>query len=271
MTGESIQTSGIPVEKRRTRGGWVPVGTAADRRANHIERGTQRGKQTRARILAAARRVFERDGYFEATINDIVSEAGVARGSFYTYFTSKLEVFQLIAAEVDRCIDESVTTQPGDVRKDVISNLERSHRRYFAAYREHASIYGLTEQVATIDAGVQEARLRSRQRHVARVARCIQRWQERGVADPDIDPHTSAGALVSMISNFNYWRLVGHDEYDEEQAAETLTEIWVRALKLRRRPSRPRAGAGLAATATPAAAPQPSDDKSTSRMNATMA
>ena len=58
-------------------------------------------------------------------------------------------------------------------------------------------------------------------RHVERVARAIRRWQDRGLADPGVDPDTMAGALVSMISNFAYWWLAGGDSYDDEAAAAT--------------------------------------------------
>ncbi|MYS96131.1 TetR family transcriptional regulator [Streptomyces sp. SID5469] len=50
-------------------------------------RRTRRGVRTRDALVAAARRIFERDGYLEARIVDIAAEAGVAAGSFYTHFT----------------------------------------------------------------------------------------------------------------------------------------------------------------------------------------
>lgn len=221
----------------RTRGGWEAVGTAAERRANHSERGTDRGRRTRRQIIDAARRVFERNGYVNATIADIVAEAGVARGSFYTYFPSKLVVFRVVAQEVDDAIGAAVGVRADEPRLDVTANLDRAHRRYIAAYHANAAIYGLIEQVATIDENVHERRLRSRRRHVERVAGTIRRWQDRGLADPGLDPITTAGALVSMMSNFCYWWLVGRDDtYDEEQAAVTLTQLWVRSLGLRADP-----------------------------------
>ncbi|MBN9622078.1 MAG: helix-turn-helix transcriptional regulator [Actinobacteria bacterium] len=53
-----------------------------------------RGLRTRTALVEAARTVFERDGYLEARITDITKEAGVAAGSFYTYFDSKEEIFE---------------------------------------------------------------------------------------------------------------------------------------------------------------------------------
>src|ERR1700712_4811652 len=91
----------------RTRGGWVPAGTAAQRRENHSAHSTARGRRSRQQLLDAAREVFERVGYLDATIDDIITRAGVARGSFYTYFPDKLRIFQIVAAEVGQAVRDA--------------------------------------------------------------------------------------------------------------------------------------------------------------------
>ena len=45
-----------------------------------------RGERTRAALVAATRRVVERDGYLDARVADIAREADVATGSLYTWF-----------------------------------------------------------------------------------------------------------------------------------------------------------------------------------------
>ena len=224
-------------EVQRTRGGWTPSGTAAARRAVHSERGNERGQRTRQTILDAARQVFERVGYLNANVEDIVAEAGVARGSFYTYFTSKVEVFRELSAEVTAQVDHAVSRTDGD-RLDPIDALARANRRFVEVYRENGSIYGLVEQLATMDSAVRQGRLRARQKHIKRVAATIERWQARGVADVTIDPVTTAAALMTMTSNFCYWWFVGPETFDEDQALQTINDIWVRAVGLRRRPRR---------------------------------
>jgi AcrR family transcriptional regulator len=225
----------------RTRGGWVPAGTAAVRRVAHGERTTAKGLRTREELVAAARRVFERDGYSGARVADIAAEAGVAHGSFYTYFSSKQEAFLAVMRAVVAGFSEAITRPPSEVRgggraESAFDALDRSNRRYLDAYRANSVIWALAEQVATIDPEIHEIRLRGRRQHVERVAATIRRWQERGIADPGIDPHTTAGALVSMLSNFAYWWLAGGDSYDPEAAAATLSDIWARAVGLRRSP-----------------------------------
>src|SRR5258707_3367636 len=47
------------------------------------------GGDKRARILAAAERIFARHGFFAARVSEIAKEAGVADGTIYLYFKSK--------------------------------------------------------------------------------------------------------------------------------------------------------------------------------------
>jgi AcrR family transcriptional regulator len=221
--------------KRRTRGGWTPAGTAAARRAGHGERATAKGLRTREELVAAARRVFEREGYLDTRVADIAAAAKLAHGSFYTYFSSKQEVFLAIVRDVGRQIRDAVAPGPADAELEAYEALDRSNRRYLDVYRANSVLWALVEQVATIDPDIHRIRLLGRRQHVERVAKTIRRWQERGLADRDIDPRTTAGALVSMLSNFAYWWLAGGDVYDAGAAERTLTDIWARAVGLPRR------------------------------------
>ena len=46
-------------------------------------------EEKRVRILEAAARVFVREGFYNAKMNDVAQEAGVAHGTVYLYFESK--------------------------------------------------------------------------------------------------------------------------------------------------------------------------------------
>jgi AcrR family transcriptional regulator len=51
-------------------------------------------KETRARILGAAGRLFRREGYGGAGIDSVTTAAGVTNGAFYGHFASKREAFR---------------------------------------------------------------------------------------------------------------------------------------------------------------------------------
>jgi AcrR family transcriptional regulator len=46
-------------------------------------------RDRRSQLLAAARTVFAKKGYEDATVSEIVGRAGVAQGTFYLYFPGK--------------------------------------------------------------------------------------------------------------------------------------------------------------------------------------
>ena len=54
----------------------------------------------RSAILLAARRRFARRGYHRTSIDDIIVEAGIARGTFYLHFESKRAIFDELLADL---------------------------------------------------------------------------------------------------------------------------------------------------------------------------
>ncbi|MEB2284900.1 MAG: TetR/AcrR family transcriptional regulator [Myxococcales bacterium] len=62
--------------------------------------------QTRARLVAAGRRVIAAQGVDGAAISAITDAADVGVGSFYNYFTSKRELLNVIVAETTALLGE---------------------------------------------------------------------------------------------------------------------------------------------------------------------
>ena len=55
--------------------------------------------QTRKDLMAAARRVFARDGFEVARLQDIAQEAGKTRGALYSHFADKEDLFFALIEE----------------------------------------------------------------------------------------------------------------------------------------------------------------------------
>jgi AcrR family transcriptional regulator len=72
--------------------------------------------ERREQILRAAGDVFSRRGYQQTTIDDIVAQAGVARGTFYLYFDDKRSVFSeltdRLGVQITTAIERIVTDDP---------------------------------------------------------------------------------------------------------------------------------------------------------------
>ncbi|MFW6080979.1 MAG: TetR/AcrR family transcriptional regulator [Desulfosalsimonas sp.] len=50
-------------------------------------------EKRKEQILECAKKLFAAHGYYSTQISDIIREAGVARGTFYRYFTNKKDIF----------------------------------------------------------------------------------------------------------------------------------------------------------------------------------
>ncbi|CAN5155770.1 hypothetical protein BH20ACT5_BH20ACT5_00680 [soil metagenome] len=187
---------------------------------------TRRGRDTRAGLLAAARTVFERDGYVDARITDIAVEAGVAHGTFYAHFRSKPEVFLAVMAD----LWSTLLLDPGATQGSPYQRVLASNRRFLAGYRRHARLFAVVEQAATTNDEVRALRRQVHADNAARVARAVARWQREGVAAADVPPQDAATALVSMVGRAAYYWYVVGEPHTADTEAETLTRLWIRGL-----------------------------------------
>ncbi len=105
----------------------------AVRRTSKKRTGLPKGER-RQQILAAAREVFSKRGYHQATIDDIVASAGVARGTFYLYFEDKRAVFadlvDRFAAKITMAI---VSIETEDARSSVSDQVRANIRAILGA------------------------------------------------------------------------------------------------------------------------------------------
>lgn len=60
--------------------------------------GLAKRERTRTSLIEAAYRVFARKEFEAVTIDEIIAEAGVARGTFYNYFQTREEILKAVAA-----------------------------------------------------------------------------------------------------------------------------------------------------------------------------
>lgn len=66
------------------------------------------------RVVAAATREFAANGYQRASLNTIVREAGIAKGSVYQYFANKEALFLHVFEQFSLAVKRGVKTQAGE-------------------------------------------------------------------------------------------------------------------------------------------------------------
>lgn len=187
--------------------------------------------RNRRALLAAARRVFERDGFVMARITDIAEEAGLAHGSFYSHFQGKEDALAAVLAEVGEEMLHPGPPMAEFPETDPVAVIRAANVAYLEAYRRNARLMALLEQVATVDERFAALRRERSDAFLARNARAIRRLQRAGLADTALDPGLASLALSAMVSRSAYAAFaLGHSPASAGQLADTLTRLWVNAL-----------------------------------------
>ncbi|MGC9159751.1 MAG: TetR/AcrR family transcriptional regulator [Terracidiphilus sp.] len=92
----------------------------------------ERTELTCAKILRAAKEIFARDGFQAAKLEQIVARAGYTRGAFYANFSSKEELFLVVARqEIGSLVESTLET----IRAK--KNAEEKCRAMLRALREN--------------------------------------------------------------------------------------------------------------------------------------
>lgn len=66
-------------------------------------------QERRAELLAAARRLFDKNGTANTRVSDIVKSVGVSQGVFYYYFKSKQEIEQAVIRQVSAELSQQIS------------------------------------------------------------------------------------------------------------------------------------------------------------------
>ena len=111
---------------------------------------TRKGEATRARLMAAAEEVFGAKRYHGASVVDITQAAGVAQGTFYVYFPSKLAIFRELVTDLSNALRKHIAISVSDL--DNRLEIERAGIRAFLGFiMEHKYLYRIVREAETVD------------------------------------------------------------------------------------------------------------------------
>ncbi len=106
---------------------------------------TARGERTLRKILDAARIEFGERGFAESSIVGITQRAGVALGTFYTYFDSKEAVFGAVVRDMSAQVRDTVA--PAFQNWPNALDAAREGLRLFLEFaREHRDVYRIVDE-----------------------------------------------------------------------------------------------------------------------------
>ena len=103
-------------------------------------------KNTRDKIIEAARVLFNRNGFGGVTTSEIAQTVGIADGNLWYHFKSKRALLEAINQDFIRCSEERMAINPGDgfILDEFIDfqiELAKEVRKFRFMYRDQAD-YG---------------------------------------------------------------------------------------------------------------------------------
>ncbi|MEE4288704.1 MAG: TetR/AcrR family transcriptional regulator [Erythrobacter sp.] len=111
---------------------------------------TERGRRTLRKLLDASAVEFGEKGFHEASVSSITRRAGVALGSFYTYFDSKDALFRALVLDMS----ENVRTAARAAISDGMGALE-TERAALTAFLDFAAakkeVYRIIDEAEFVD------------------------------------------------------------------------------------------------------------------------
>lgn len=111
---------------------------------------TARGARTRAKILKAAEEAFGSMGYHQAGVSDITRLAGVAQGTFYTYFASKEDTLRELVRDMGQKLRAHLASEVKNAsnRIDAEGLGLKAFLQYVAA---NPSLYRVLQEAQFVD------------------------------------------------------------------------------------------------------------------------
>jgi AcrR family transcriptional regulator len=196
----------------------VPANATAERQL------TEQGRERKRQLVGAAVVLFAERGYAATRILDICDRAGVAKGLFYWYFPTKLDLF----TELVRSMRHRLRTAQADAMDDDADALTRIQQGTAASVRfmaEHATYFSLVD-VERADPVIADALRHGSEVYLDDVIALVEQAQSNGTVI-DADPALLAFGVLGAVSSFSTaWRS-GRIDTSADELAEFVAD-WVR-------------------------------------------
>jgi AcrR family transcriptional regulator len=187
---------------------------------------TARGERTLRKILDGAREEFGERGFSDSSIVGITQRAGVALGTFYTYFDSKEALFQALVRDMSAQVRDNVGPALAEAT-DGLDGERRALEAFLKFAHDHRDIYRIIDESEFVEPAAYREHYETT---AVRIAARLKAAREKGeirssFSDKDLDivAWGMMGANVFLGLRFAVW-----DDSDQHDIAEVMNRVWRR-------------------------------------------
>lgn len=176
---------------------------------------TARGLKTRNKLLDAAEKEFGEKGFHDGAISGITQRAGVALGTFYTYFESKEAVFRALVEHMSNRTRTHVASRVAGA-PDRLTAEREGIAAYIELVRQNEDLYRIIMEAQFVAEEAYRA-------HYDRFARAYQKNLTEAAARGEIDPahiEERAWALIGI----SVFLGLQYGVWDKDKPAEDVAD-----------------------------------------------
>jgi AcrR family transcriptional regulator len=185
----------------------------------------------KTKILIAATKIFSSAGYENASVDDIVEKAGVAKGTFYYYFKSKEDVFiSLIRTGIEQLSEfmrqESAKHDKPEMK---VTSIIESQYKFFAKNKDICKI--LLSEIWQFESKWKQKYIPRRDQYIDAMKSAIEYGQSKNIFDSSIDSLIASTAIFGMVAT-SALDVAVSGEKSFQKAEEMVTKIALSGLLL---------------------------------------
>ncbi|MBN3115146.1 TetR/AcrR family transcriptional regulator [Pectobacterium brasiliense] len=187
-------------------------------------------EETRATLLATARKVFSECGYADTSMDDLTAQASLTRGALYHHFGDKKGLLAAVVEQIDAEMDERL-----QVISDTAEDAWDGFRHRCRAYLEMALEPEIQRIVLRDARAVLGGASPDSQRHcVESMQRLIDNLIRQGVV-ADADPQALASLIYGSLAEAAFWIADGEDGNARLAQGVAALELLLRGLLVKPR------------------------------------
>lgn len=180
-------------------------------------------------ILAAATKIFAKEGYDNASVDEIALQANVAKGTFYYHFKSKEDLFiSLISSGTDKLSDQM--TDAADKHPDPIDKvgiIVESQYKFFSDNNDLCRV--LLSEIWHFESKWKQKYAPKRDKYIYAMEQAIILGQHTEVFDKNINPKIASVAIFGLTATSALDQIVAGKKITQK-TIEMIKKIAVNSL-----------------------------------------
>ena len=185
----------------------------------------------RREILEAAQRVFAKEGFHQATIDEIAQEAELAKGTIYLYFKNKKELFYSLVEEKTEYLMNLIRKEAKKKESPVekLSAITRHQLGFYEANRDFFKI--ITSESSRFELGLKDELRKKIMNRYLKYIDIVAQVIERGIKEgrfKALDAKKMAATLRGIIDALAFQWMLSKEKEPLVSNAPLIMELFLK-------------------------------------------